>query len=93
MDQSYAADVCMEPLFWFVDNFTYLIGPVNFLSLPTYILNQLQNKNIFAVVCYRCDWFDKFHCWYSLLDRSSLLVEPQPLCLHLSSHNRTLALN
>ncbi|KAG5895059.1 hypothetical protein JTB14_021026 [Gonioctena quinquepunctata] len=28
MDQSYAADVCMEPLFWFVDNFTYAIGPL-----------------------------------------------------------------
>lgn len=29
MDQSYAADVCMEPMFWFVDNFTYAIGPVS----------------------------------------------------------------
>nr|CAH7735753.1 unnamed protein product [Callosobruchus chinensis] len=28
LDQSYAADVCMEPMFWFVDNFTYAIGPV-----------------------------------------------------------------
>ncbi|CAH1377523.1 hypothetical protein MTP99_018932 [Tenebrio molitor] len=28
MDQSYAADVCMEPMFWFVDNFTYAIGPL-----------------------------------------------------------------
>lgn len=27
-DQSYAADVCMEPMFWFVDNFTYAIGPI-----------------------------------------------------------------
>lgn len=27
MDNSYAADVCMEPLFWFVDNSTYAIGP------------------------------------------------------------------
>ena len=29
MDQNYAADVCMEPIFWFVDNFTYAIGPVS----------------------------------------------------------------
>ncbi|CAH1103090.1 unnamed protein product [Psylliodes chrysocephalus] len=28
MDQSYAADVCMEPMFWFVDNFTHAIGPI-----------------------------------------------------------------
>ncbi|KAB0801426.1 hypothetical protein PPYR_05780 [Photinus pyralis] len=28
MDQSYAADVCMEPLVWFVDNFTHTIGPL-----------------------------------------------------------------
>ncbi|XP_017771905.1 PREDICTED: probable palmitoyltransferase ZDHHC16 isoform X2 [Nicrophorus vespilloides] len=27
VDASYCADVCMEPLFWFVDNFTYVIGP------------------------------------------------------------------
>ncbi|XP_018330340.1 palmitoyltransferase ZDHHC16 isoform X2 [Agrilus planipennis] len=28
LDQSYAADVCMEPMFWFVDNFTCAIGPL-----------------------------------------------------------------
>ncbi|KAK4871703.1 hypothetical protein RN001_015827 [Aquatica leii] len=28
MDQSYAADVCMEPMIWFVDNFTHTIGPI-----------------------------------------------------------------
>ncbi|KAF2884870.1 hypothetical protein ILUMI_21289 [Ignelater luminosus] len=28
MEQSYAADVCMEPMFWFVDNFTHAIGPL-----------------------------------------------------------------
>lgn len=28
MDQSYTADVCMEPIFWFVDNFTYALGPL-----------------------------------------------------------------
>lgn len=27
LDQSYVADVCMEPMFWFVDNFTHIIGP------------------------------------------------------------------
>ncbi|KAJ6640315.1 Palmitoyltransferase ZDHHC16 [Pseudolycoriella hygida] len=27
MNQSYASDVCMEPIFWFVDNFTHLLGP------------------------------------------------------------------
>lgn len=33
MDQSYAADVCMEPILWFVDNFTQAIGPVSTLPL------------------------------------------------------------
>ncbi|KAK9758838.1 DHHC palmitoyltransferase [Popillia japonica] len=27
MDRNYIADVCMEPMFWFVDNFTNAIGP------------------------------------------------------------------
>lgn len=27
MNQSYASDVCMEPIFWFVDNYTHLLGP------------------------------------------------------------------
>ncbi|XP_033606340.1 palmitoyltransferase ZDHHC16 isoform X2 [Cryptotermes secundus] len=27
MDQGYIADVCMEPMFWFVDNFTKFLGP------------------------------------------------------------------
>ncbi|PSN56799.1 putative palmitoyltransferase ZDHHC16 [Blattella germanica] len=27
MDQGYMADVCMEPMFWFVDNFTKFLGP------------------------------------------------------------------
>ncbi|XP_052860119.1 palmitoyltransferase ZDHHC16 [Anopheles cruzii] len=27
MNQSYASDVVMEPIFWFVDNFTHLLGP------------------------------------------------------------------
>ncbi|XP_057655860.1 palmitoyltransferase ZDHHC16B isoform X1 [Diorhabda carinulata] len=33
LDQSYIADVCMEPLFWFVDNFTYTIGPIFVVSV------------------------------------------------------------
>lgn len=31
MDQSYIADVCMEPMFWFVDNFTKFLGPVSMI--------------------------------------------------------------
>ncbi|KAL5284990.1 ZDHHC16 family protein [Megaselia abdita] len=27
MNSSYASDVCMEPIFWFVDNYTHLLGP------------------------------------------------------------------
>lgn len=27
MNQSYFSDVAMEPIFWFVDNFTHLLGP------------------------------------------------------------------
>uniref|UniRef100_A0A6B2E9F6 Palmitoyltransferase n=1 Tax=Phlebotomus kandelakii TaxID=1109342 RepID=A0A6B2E9F6_9DIPT len=27
LNQSYVSDVCMEPIFWFVDNFTHLLGP------------------------------------------------------------------
>ena len=32
MSQSYASDVLMEPIFWFVDNFTHLLGPVSNFS-------------------------------------------------------------
>lgn len=41
LDQSYAADVCMEPMFWFVDNFTYAIGPffvISVVSLTTSVV-------------------------------------------------------
>jgi len=31
MDQGYIADVCMEPMFWFVDNFTKFLGPVSII--------------------------------------------------------------
>lgn len=27
MNSNYASDVCMEPIFWFVDNYTHLLGP------------------------------------------------------------------
>lgn len=37
MDQSYAADVCMEPMFWFVDNFTYAIGPVSSFTIKLFM--------------------------------------------------------
>jgi len=37
MDQGYIADVCMEPMFWFVDNFTKFLGPVSIsLTLACY---------------------------------------------------------
>lgn len=29
MNQSYAADVLMEPMTWIVDNFTHVLGPVS----------------------------------------------------------------
>jgi hypothetical protein len=32
MDQGYMADVCMEPMFWFVDNFTKFLGPVSIID-------------------------------------------------------------
>ncbi|GLV39373.1 uncharacterized protein CBL_13250 [Carabus blaptoides fortunei] len=41
LDQNYAADVCMEPMFWFVDNFTYAIGPffvVSVIGLTTSVV-------------------------------------------------------
>lgn len=28
LNQSYVSDVCMEPIFWFVDNYTHVLGPV-----------------------------------------------------------------
>jgi palmitoyltransferase len=27
LSQAYMSDVCLEPIFWFVDNFTHLLGP------------------------------------------------------------------
>lgn len=40
VNQSYVSDVCMEPIFWFVDNFTHLLGPV---SLPTLFYLRMTN--------------------------------------------------
>lgn len=89
MDQSYAADVCMEPLFWFVDNFTHIIGPVIFLNeIQIFIL-----KIYILVICLCCNSTNRFRCWNCILDRPSILVESKSLHLYRSSHNRTLAIN
>lgn len=89
MDHSYAADVCMEPLFWFVTNFTKIMGPVKnfFLNILYKIIFQ------FLVVRHCCRCFNQFRSWNCVLDRSSILVESKPIRLHYSSHNRPLAFN
>lgn len=33
MNQSYFSDVAMEPIFWFVDNFTHLLGKLSVMFL------------------------------------------------------------
>ena len=47
MDQGYIADVCMEPMFWFVDNFTKFLGPVSIIYHwhlhATHLLSNLNN--------------------------------------------------
>lgn len=52
MDQSYAADVFMEPLFWFVDNFTQAIGIV---SKSKKNINKITFSYIFSVFCDCCN--------------------------------------
>lgn len=38
MNSSYASDVIMEPMIWFVDNFTKFLGPVSSFDLKTCIM-------------------------------------------------------
>lgn len=42
MNASYATDVCMEPVFWIVDNYTHLLGPffvVGVALLTTFVVS------------------------------------------------------
>jgi len=34
---NYAFDTLMEPLFWFVDNFTHVLGPVSYFNQSFFI--------------------------------------------------------
>lgn len=51
MSQSYAIDVLLEPIFWFVDNFAKYLGKVS--KKPNSATNTKLKKNCFLIV-YRC---------------------------------------
>lgn len=93
MDQSYAADVCMEPMFWFVDNFTYVIGPVRNNNNQRYIFFFSNYIHYIAVICYCCCMFNWLCSMYSILDWFTTLVESKSNNLYNSSHNRKLVVN
>lgn len=89
MDQSYAADVCMEPLFWFVDNFTHVIGPVS--SQASAVIDV--ELTFLPAVCNSCCCTHCFRGWNCVLDRSSLLVEQKSLYVCYTSHCGPLVAN
>lgn len=46
-DQSYVADVCMEPIFWFVNNFTSVLGTVSIhfsMTLKSSTVSRLNTR-------------------------------------------------
>ena len=51
MDSGYLADTLLEPMFWFVDNFTELLGPVShrFLQLFAFKIIIISLLQIFVV--------------------------------------------
>lgn len=48
LNWSYACDILMEPMFWFVENFTSFLGPVRFLNI-IHPHSVSQNFNIIFV--------------------------------------------
>jgi len=53
MNSSYASDVCLTPIFWFVDNYTHCLGPVT-LSYITfvYLKRNLLFEKIYLLIHY-----------------------------------------
>lgn len=57
MSQSYASDVCLEPIFWFVDNFTHLLGPF-------FVFAVVCLTSAVVIICYWIGlpyWWNKSH--------------------------------
>lgn len=44
LDWSYICDILMEPMFWFVENFTAWLGPVSYLQFYFY-----QNRDVIKI--------------------------------------------
>ncbi|XP_055381447.1 palmitoyltransferase ZDHHC16 [Condylostylus longicornis] len=64
MNQSYASDVCMEPIFWFVDNYTHLLGP--FFVCGVAVLT--------AAVVYICYWIGLPWWWNKSPEMTVILL-------------------
>jgi len=45
MDSGYMADTLLEPMFWFVDNFTHILGPIFVVSVVSLLV-------VFVVIAY-----------------------------------------
>lgn len=89
MDRNYAADVCMEPMFWFVDNFTNAIGPVCII-LTSPAIHKLSNIR-FAVFCSVHRLSDSFRRCISICNWITLLVATEPNRVRPVGHRRELA--
>lgn len=90
MNASYATDVCMEPVFWIVDNYTHLLGPVRGILIEGYTLTHFQNHFHFffeVLCCWRC-LINHCRCQYCLLDRTSILVGQKSNCHCYTFNNR-----
>lgn len=77
MNQSYAADVALEPIIWIVDNYAHFLGRVSAQHASTSVEILLLNQWIFeSVLVFRClcGYFNIRCCIYRPLDWTSILV-------------------
>ncbi len=88
-DCGYFADTLMEPMFWFVDNFTHLLGPVSHQLFKKIVsLNVLY---LSSDICYISDQSFGSVCDHCIHNRSVLLVDDKQNGDNDCCSDRTLA--
>ena len=81
----------MEPIFWFVDNFTHLLGPVICTLDIAYCMSCAKRLPFFPLVfCICCNMFNNCGSYDMLLDRIALLVEQKSVYDRVLNDSRTL---
>lgn len=100
MSQDYAFDVCMEPIFWIVDNFVHLLGPVSVSQAQkpgAFQMKPLEyvlfNLFFFLVFCYCGRCFDGDCGVHGPLDRVAMVVGTKPNDNHSISFVWLLAID